>query len=277
MLQIKGMLVSNLDIDKKNSLYFEYEEGKQNTYTYVFVNALTGNTSAWNGVIGKRVRDAGHGYLTYNFRGQINSSFDESINLTSEIIISDLLKLIDHLNLKNIILCGLSIGGLYAAIASLEKIDVKGLILINTLRKPSSRLDWINRAMVNAAKIGGSSLIMDMGMPVIASPKFLDKVKSNALNFENYKPLKKNDGILKLMEGSLSANWSFDWSKINIPTLVMTGHLDKMFRIPEDIEELVNKIKNSKRIELPNCGHLIPLEEPEQFSDHIINFVNNLN
>ena len=30
---------------------------------------------------------------------------------------------------------------------------------------------------------------------------FLDKVKTNALNFENYKPLKKNDGILKLMEG----------------------------------------------------------------------------
>ena len=43
------------------------------------------------------------------------------------------------------------------------------------------------------------------------------------------------------MEGSLSANWSFDWSKINIPTLVMTGHLDKMFRIPEDIEELEKK------------------------------------
>ena len=60
--------------------------------------------------------------------------------------------------------------------------------------------------MVNAAKLGGSALIMDMGMPVIASPKFLDKVKNNALNFENYKPLKKNDVIFKLMEGLLSAN-----------------------------------------------------------------------
>ena len=199
ILQIEGMLVSKLDLDQKNSIYYEYEESKQNSYTYVFVNALTGNTSTWNGVIGKRVKDEGFGYLTYNFRGQINSSFDESINLTSEIIISDLLKLIDHLNLKNIIFCGLSIGGLYSAIASLEEIDVKGLVLINTLRKPSSRLDWINRAMVNAAKLGGSSLIMDMGMPVIASPKFLDKVKINALNFENYKPLKKNDGIFKLM------------------------------------------------------------------------------
>ena len=277
MTRIEGMLVSKLDIDSKNSLYYEYEKSNQNAYTYVFVNALTGNTSAWNGVIGKRVKDEGYGYLTYNFRGQINSSFDESINLTSEIVISDLLKLIDYLNLKNIILCGLSIGGLYAAISSLEKIDVKGLILVNTLRKPSLRLDWINRAMVNAAKLGGSALIMDMGMPVIASPKFLDKVKTNALDFENYKPLHKNDGIFKLMEGSLSADWSFDWSKINVPTLVMTGHLDKMFRIPEDIEELEKKIKNSKTIELPNCGHLIPLEEPEEFSDHIIKFAKNLN
>ena len=63
--------------------------------------------------------------------------------------------------------------------------------------------------MVNAAKLRGSALIMDMCMPVTASPKFLDKVKIKALNFENYKLLKKNDGIFKLMEGSLSANWSF--------------------------------------------------------------------
>ena len=118
-LKIKGMLVSKLDIDQNNSLYYEYVDSEKNTYTYVFVNALTGNTSAWNGVIGKKLKDEGHGYLTYNFRGQINSSFDKSINLTTKIIISDLLELINHLNLKNIILCGLSKGGLYAAIASL--------------------------------------------------------------------------------------------------------------------------------------------------------------
>ena len=50
-----------------------------------------------------------------------------------------------------------------------------------------------------------------------------------------------------------------------------------MFRIPNDVEELVKKIKNSTTIELSNCGHLILLEEPEMFSDYIINFVNNLN
>ena len=84
LLQKKGTLVSKLTIDQNNSLYYEHVEGKLNTYTYVFVNALTGNTSAWNGVIGKRVKDKGYGYLTYNFYGQINSNFNENFNLTSE-------------------------------------------------------------------------------------------------------------------------------------------------------------------------------------------------
>ena len=56
------MLVSKLDIDPKNALYYEYEESIQNAYTYVFVNALTGNTSAWIGVVGKRVKNEGYGY-----------------------------------------------------------------------------------------------------------------------------------------------------------------------------------------------------------------------
>ena len=60
----------------------------------------------------------------------------------------------------------------------------------------------------------------------------------------------KNDEILKLMEGLLSANWSLDWSKINVQTLVMNGHSDKMFGIPKDIEELVIKNKSFNYIRI---------------------------
>ena len=74
--------MSKLAIDQNNSLYYEFLENKQNTYNFVFLNALTGNTSAWNGVIGKRLTDEGYGYLTYNFHGQVKSSFDENMDLT---------------------------------------------------------------------------------------------------------------------------------------------------------------------------------------------------
>jgi len=64
---MKGRLMSKLDIDQNNSLYDEFVKNKQNNCNYVFVNALTGDSSAWNRFIGKRLTDADYGYLSYNF------------------------------------------------------------------------------------------------------------------------------------------------------------------------------------------------------------------
>ena len=184
--------------------------------------------------------------------------------------------LIVQLKLSNVILVGLSIGGLYATLALEKGIKILGLVLINTLRKNNLRLSWINETMVNVARYGGTSLLMDFNMPVIASPSFLEKMKPNALNPKNYKKLDENSGIFKLMIGSLKANWDIDWSRIDVPVLIMTGHYDKVFRIPEDIDEIANSIKKVERIEFPDCGHLIPIEKPIVFAENIIKFAKKL-
>ena len=268
--------MSFLKIDDKNEIYYEYIEPKDNGLTFMFVNALTGSTTTWNNEIGKKIIDQGSGYLAYNFRGQDNSKFDEKIDLNTDIIVSDLCLLIEKLKLANIILVGLSIGGLYATLALEKGIKVLGLVLINTLRKNNLRLNWINETMVNVASYGGTSLLMDFNMPVIASPSFLEKMKPNALNPKNYEGLDKNSGIFKLMKGSLTANWDIDWSRIDVPVLIMTGHYDKVFRIPNDIDEIANSIKKIERIEFTDCGHLIPIEKPNLFADHIIRFAKKL-
>jgi pimeloyl-ACP methyl ester carboxylesterase len=130
--------------------------------------------------------------------------------------------------------------------------------------------------MVNVARYGGTSLLMDFNMPVIASPSFLEKMEPNALNPKNYKGLDESSGIFKLMEGSLTANWDVDWSKIHIPTLIMTGHYDKVFRIPGDIDEICNTMKNIERVEFPECGHLIPMENPNELAEKINQFGSNI-
>ena len=268
--------MSILKIDELNEIYYEFTEPKDNGYTFVFVNALTGNTTAWNGAIGEKIIKEGNGFLAYNFRGQDKSKFDERLNLDTDLIVSDLCLLIEKLKLNNIILVGLSIGGLYASLAIEKGIKPQGLVLINTLRKNNIRLKWINETMVNVARYGGTALLMDMNMPVIASPSFLEKMKSNALNPSNYKGLDENSGIFKLMEGSLTANWNIDWSKINVPVLVMTGHHDKVFRISDDIDEIAKSIKNVQRLEFNDCGHLIPLEKPIEFAVYLNNFAKKL-
>ena len=216
------------------------------------------------------------GYLVYNFRGQAKSKFDVKLNLDSNLIVSDLIQLINQIKPKNIILVGLSIGGLYAAMTLEKGIEAKGLVLINTIRKNNSRLKWINKTMVNVARYGGTSLLMDMNMPVIASPSFLDKMKPNALNPTNYKGLEENTGIFKLMKGSLTANWDIDWSKIEVPVLIMTGHHDKVFRIANDIDQIAYSMKNVQRLEFSDCGHLIPLEKPKEFANHLNEFAKKL-
>ena len=55
--------------------------------------------------------------------------------------------------------------------------------------------------------------------------------------------------------------------------LVLTGHFDKVFRIEDDINNLIKNMKNVKRIEVPECGHLIPIEDPELFSYHLSGFI----
>ena len=263
-------------IDDKNELYYEHVPPKDGGYTCVFVNALTGDVSAWNGLVGKNLIKNKNGYLVYNFRGQANSKFDSSLDLSAELIVKDLVDLINFLKLENIVLIGLSIGGLYAAMSLFNGVQAKGLVLINTLRKPSERLNWINNAMANAVKFGGTSLILDMTLPVVASPKFLSKMKDNALKYETYLGLDDYNGVSKLMHGGFTTNWDFDWGKLDLPVLILTGHFDKVFRIEEDINDLIKRIKNVRRIEIPECGHLIPLEDPELFSYHLSGFIQSL-
>ena len=263
-------------IDDDNEIYYEYVEPKDGGFTCVFVNALTGDVSAWNGFIGESVVKNKDGYLVYNFRGQAKSKFDRNLDLNDSLIVNDLVNLLNFIKPKNIVLIGLSIGGLYAAMSLLKGVQAVGLVLINTLRKPSERLNWINNAMANAVKFGGTSLILDMVMPMIASPKFLSKMKSNALKYENYLGLDDFDGVSKLMHGGYTTDWDFDWSKLNLPVLIMTGHYDKVFRIEDDINDLIKNVRNVRRIEVPECGHLIPIEDPELFSYHLNGFVQSL-
>ena len=44
-----------LKIDDKNEIYYEYVDPKDNGFTFVFVNALTGNVASCNVTIGHQV------------------------------------------------------------------------------------------------------------------------------------------------------------------------------------------------------------------------------
>lgn len=271
--------MAKLEIAPGESLYFEYDAPgapSASGTTFVFVNALTGNTGMWQSVIAPALREAGFGTLCYNFRGQAGSEFGASTELTPQLVVDDLNRLLDHLALEKPILVGLSIGGLFAAQAELAAPRAAGLVLINTLRKPSQRLAWITRAMVELARRGGSRLVMAANLPLIAGPELLAKLWDTTFSEEPFAAMDPNDGLFRLMVGSAATDWDFAYERLGPKVLLMTGRHDRVFRIDADIAELKARIPEAREIVYSDAGHLIPVERPERFTRDLIAFAEGL-
>jgi len=261
-----------LEIAPREALYYEYSPPTSKNMTFVFVNALTGNTGMWSGKIGEMLQAAGYGMLCYNFRGQAETAFADDTQLTPSLIVEDICHLMKEVAPPRPILAGLSIGGLFAAQAYLSGADAVGLVLINTLRKPTQRLNWINQAMVRMAEVGGGRLVMMANVPSIASPTLIAQLWDNAFAEAPFEAPPKTDGLFRLMQGSLETDWDFPYEKLDKPVLLLTGLHDRLFRIDEDVAELKARIPNAEEKVYPDAGHLIPVEDPEQFSKDLLAF-----
>ncbi len=101
--------MSDYKIGPENGLYFEYHPPtKDSACTYVFFNALTGDTSNWEAVIGPKLRHSGHGTLAYNMRGQASSPFSSDTALDMNLIVDDAMRLLSEITPARPILVGLS-------------------------------------------------------------------------------------------------------------------------------------------------------------------------
>ena len=167
---------------------------------------------------------------------------------------------------------GLSVGGMFAAHAYRAGLAAGGLVLINTLRKPNQRLEWINRSMVEFTRIGGARLVRTSNFPSIASPKLLAKMFDATFTDAPYEAPPETDGLLRLATGSLATDWDFAYESLDLPVLLLTGGLDRLFRIAADVAELKARIADAEEKFYPDAGHIIPAEDPDQFTDDLLAF-----
>ena len=267
--------MSLLEISPANALYYETTPPKnKDAVTFVFFNALTGDTSNWEALIAPALRKAGHGTLTYNMRGQINSPFSTDTRLDANLMVEDAHYLLQQINPARPILVGLSIGGLFAARTWLKGAGAAALVFINTLRKNGARLRWIGDALVRAAEVGGLELFRDLYLPLLMNEDWLQAQRDNFLEpNKDYRPLDPTSGHFKLLaEAGRSADWDLPYEALTLPTLVVTGLQDHFFLEIDVVRELTARLPRATRLDLPNAGHLIPAEQPQALADALLAF-----
>lgn len=266
----------HLQLGPASSLFYRYEPSVSRRHTFVFLNALTGNTGAWEAEIVPLLRAAGFGTLVYNMRGQADSPFAPDDVLDEALIVADLKRLLQEVKPPAPILTGLSIGGLFAAKAILSGPPADGLVLMNTLRKPGLALAWINEAMARAARIGGTQLVMDMFLPMLVGGRKLAELRPNCLGDTPYQPLPETAGAMQLLGHGRTADWDVPYEKLRLPVLVMTGRADRVFYHADDVAALMARLPDAREVRLETVGHLIPLEAGAETARHLIAFADHL-
>jgi len=270
--------MATMNLGPKDAIYYEHAAPADDAgFTFVFFNALTGDTGMWEGLIGPRLRDAGHGTLVYNLRGQPNSPFSPGTVLDTELIVDDAVRLLQEVKPVRAIFVGLSIGGLFAARAWLKGAEAVGLVFINTLRSDGPRLRWINDALIRCIEVAGMDLFRDLMTPHLFDEEWLGANRSNFLKPETaYLPIDKESGHYNLLLHSGKADWDLPYERLDLPTLVVSGLQDRVFYKAEVVEALFARLPRGQRVDMPDAGHLIPAERPEAMADALLRFARGL-
>ncbi len=266
-----------LELGPEDALAYEHVPPSGPTgLTFVFVNAITGDLGQWRAV-GEPLRAAGHGTLAWNFRGQAGSRYTPGARLDTEAIVGDLRRLLEALRPVRPVLVGLSIGGLYAARAILAGAEARALVLLNTLRKPGVRLDWINAAVVRVMEVAGPLLMRDLMSPLLFGPTWLSAHRAECLlPGTRYQPLDPGSGQMELLRRMGEADWNVPWERLDLPTLVVSGLCDRVFFDAGDVAELAGRLPHGRRVDFAGAGHMLPVEVPERLAEALLAFAHEL-
>lgn len=258
--------MSTLSLDAANAIYYQHTPAsRDDSVTFVFFNALTGDAGMWLGEIAPALHEQGHGTLVWNFRGQADSPVSPDLALDDHLIVADVKRLLAEVQPAKPVLVGLSIGGLFAARAWLQDCPAVALVLINTLRRPSPRLAWVNDATLRCAAVGGLELVRDLFGGLIFNEDWLAENRANAFPDQPYTPLAPDSGHYRLLSDCRRADWDLPYEKLDLPVLVLSGLQDDMFFNAADVDAYAARLPNAQRINFADSGHMVPIERPAGF------------
>lgn len=234
----------------------------------VFSNSLGTDFRIWRDVI---VRLAGeYAIVTYDKRGH-GLSDTGATPYKMDDHVADLAGLLDLLEVKDAIICGLSVGGLIAQGLYASRPDlVRALILCDTGHKIGTKEMWNGR--IDAIEAAGIEAISEQ----ILERWFTEDYRTNQIEaFAGYRnmlcrtPLAGYSGTAAAIR---DADYTEEAKRISVPTMCVVGDQDGATP-PELVGEMAKLIPGSRYQVIPDAGHLPCIEQPVVLTDAIGAFV----
>lgn len=234
----------------------------------VFIHGGLGNRFNWRSQW-EFLRSQGRAAVAYDLAGHGESGQYRRYSIGRHR--RDLTRLLKHFKLHAPILCCHSYGvplGLEWA----TRHHASALILIGG--GTHNLTPWWEVPVARMLSAGGYRLYNHPPVQKLTRPLFSQHATETVDRFLQESPLPQNPHPYQAMESF----WNYDGrlSPIACPVLVITGENDRVF--PPDMgEELVNHFSqkglHSQHLVIPNAGHLLMAEAPEQVNQAILQMI----
>jgi 3-oxoadipate enol-lactonase len=249
-----------------NDVSLFVEDRGEGTLALVFLHYWGGTHRTWDKVI----KELGSGFRTiaYDTRGW-GQSAPAANGYALSALADDAAALVKHLQIKEYVLIGHSMGGKIAQLLASRKLEgLVGLILVapaspGPFRLPEEAKEQQLHAYDSRDTVIQTIQFLSARMP---DPETVEQMVEDSLS-------SSADAKLAWPTSGILEDLSEEASQIRTMTLVLAGELDRLHPVEQQRSEVIPKIPNAELQIVPQAGHLLPVEEPVKLADAIRRFV----
>jgi 3-oxoadipate enol-lactonase len=182
----------------------------------------------------------------------------------------DVVGLLDHLEIDQAVVCGISVGGLIGQALALSYPErVRALVLCDTGARIGSVESWDQR--IAAVRAGGLHGLQSGMMERWFSKEFRDRRGVDVHGYSNMLLRTTVDGYIGTCYALRDGNLTRTVARLKCRTLVLCGAQD-IATPPELGQELASLIPRAEFSLIENAGHLSCVEQPEKLTQRMMQF-----
>lgn len=255
-----------------NQIKVSYNDVGIGKIPVVFLHGFPFNKSMWDYQL-ETFKET-HRFISVDFRSFGQSENDGS-HLSMDLLADDLIQFLNALKLKQVIICGLSMGG-FVALNAIDRYADRfaALILCNTqcaadtMKQREKRTETILEIEKNGIKNFESNFL---------NAVFHDDTYSN--NKDLVKKISSDilanspEVIIEGLKALANRNETCSiLNKIKVPTLIIVGRTDEITPLPQS-EMMQEQIEDATLKVIENAGHLSNLEQADVFNAELLEFL----
>ncbi|HSB82044.1 MAG TPA: alpha/beta fold hydrolase [Candidatus Methylomirabilis sp.] len=250
-----------------------YVESRGHGYPVVLIHALGTNLRSWDPVA--TVLERGYSLVGYDYRGHGRSE-KTSAAISIPLLAQDLRALLGVLGLERAHLVGLAVGAMIAQQVAVDYPGLaSGLVLADTRSGIDAPAAQFNEQRADSVERGGMRAAVDSTIARAFAPDF-SRRKPEALRAFRGEFLANDPHGYAAVSRALSSFRVTDrLAKIDCPTLLLTGELDKLCP-PSEAAAIQTRIAGAKLEILPGVGHFSAIEAPEVFAERALAFLDSI-